>query len=268
MAIDMRALLINYGGGVNSTAIVVGLHEHSIRPDAIVFADTGGEKPDTYKYIERVSAWCNDRGFPRVTTVRVTDGKHATLEERCLADKNLPSIAYGFKSCSMRWKADPVRKWVNHWDLAQDVWTAGGKVCQAFGFDAGEERRTHGKVNESDAKKYERWYPLIEWDWSREDCVEAIKRSGLAVPIKSSCFFCPSSRPKEVLWLKEHHPDLFKRAVAIEDAALETRPPGSGIEGLGRDWSWKKFGRQDDVQGRLPFTSNHVPCECYDDSDP
>lgn len=37
--------VVSFGGGVNSTAVLIGLHDRSEIPDAILFADTGGEKP-------------------------------------------------------------------------------------------------------------------------------------------------------------------------------------------------------------------------------
>jgi hypothetical protein len=42
----MRPLIVTWGGGVNSTAMLVGMKQRGIRPDRILFADTGGEKPD------------------------------------------------------------------------------------------------------------------------------------------------------------------------------------------------------------------------------
>ena len=44
-------IVVSYGGGTNSVAMLVGLHERGLRPDAIVFADTGGEKPNTYGHM-------------------------------------------------------------------------------------------------------------------------------------------------------------------------------------------------------------------------
>ena len=35
-----RPLMVAYGMGVDSTAMLVGLHARGIRPDAILFADT------------------------------------------------------------------------------------------------------------------------------------------------------------------------------------------------------------------------------------
>ena len=35
--------MVSYGGGVNSTALLIGLHQHRIPVDLILFADTGAE---------------------------------------------------------------------------------------------------------------------------------------------------------------------------------------------------------------------------------
>ena len=40
--------IVSYGGGANSTALLVGLHQHRIPVDLILFADTGAEHPHTY----------------------------------------------------------------------------------------------------------------------------------------------------------------------------------------------------------------------------
>jgi hypothetical protein len=76
---------------------------------------------------------------------------------------------------------------------------------------------------------------LIEWDWAREECVEAIARAGLPQPGKSACFFCPSSTREEINALKAEYPILFQRALSMEKNAednLET------VAGLGRRFSW------------------------------
>ena len=43
-----------------------------------------------------------------------------------------------------------------------------------------------------------------------------IERAGLPKPGKSSCFFCPSMKKKEIQALWENYPDLFQRAIALE----------------------------------------------------
>ena len=84
--------------------------------------------------------------------------------------------------------------------------------------------------------------PLMEWGWAREACVRAIEAAGLPQPGKSSCFFCPSMRAEEIIDLREHYPDLFRRALALEDNA---RANLKTVQGLGRNYSWReRFGKE------------------------
>jgi hypothetical protein len=72
----------------------------------------------------------------------------------------------------------------------------------------------------------------------REDCERSIREAGLPVPMKSACFFCPASKRQEILWLRERHPDLLQRALAIERNAA---PNLTSVSGLGRSFSWEQF---------------------------
>jgi len=82
----------------------------------------------------------------------------------------------------------------------------------------------------------------MEWGWDREACIRAIEAAGLPQPGKSSCFFCPSMRAEEIIDLRENHPDLFRRAVALEDNAQANLKT---VKGLGRSYSWKeRFGKE------------------------
>lgn len=54
--IEAQPLVVAYGMGVDSTAVLVGLQQRGIRPDLILFADTGDEKPATYAYLPVINA--------------------------------------------------------------------------------------------------------------------------------------------------------------------------------------------------------------------
>ena len=101
--------MVSYGGGVNSTALLIGLHQHHIPVDLILFADTGAEHPHTYAYLDVMDRWLKDHGMPPITRVYKTtrDGKRLTLEQECLQSGTLPSMAYGFKRCSLKHKIGP-----------------------------------------------------------------------------------------------------------------------------------------------------------------
>ncbi len=226
-----RPLVVACGAGVNSTAVLVGLEERGIRPDLILFADTGGEKPETYAFLVELRRWIVEVDFPELVVVR-NDGMHGTLEQECQTNGVLPSKAYGYAGCSDKYKARPQKKYLKTWQPALDCWEAGEKVWRAIGYHAGEPHRA--VKFEDDLFRY--WHPLIAWNWDQNDCTEAIKRAGLPIPPKSACFYCPSSTKREVFWLQQHHPDLFARAVAMERNAAGYN---ERCKGLGRRFSWE-----------------------------
>lgn len=252
-------IVVSYGGGTNSTAMLVGLAERGIRPDAILFADTGGEKPATLEHLMTVQLWLEKQGFPSITVVRA-NRQDKTLEDECIRKSVLPSLAYGYKKCSQAWKIQPQDKWLNHWPRAQETWAAGKLVVKVIGYDAGERHRAaRGPLED---KKMRKWFPLLEWDWAREECIEAIDRAGLPRPGKSACFYCPASTKKEVLALAKDHPDLFERAAAMEAGAdLVT------IRGLGRRWRWRELVDADRRQLSLFPEPPQIACGCFDGDD-
>jgi len=256
-----RLLAVAFGGGVNSTAMLVEMFRRGVTPDIITFADTGGERHETYAAVDQVSSWCNERFGIEVTVVRKVraTGEVLTLEQNCLEAGMLPSLAYGFKSCSQKYKIQPQDKLMNHLPKAIEAWSRGEKVMKAIGYDASEERRAKIKEDE----KYAFWYPLIEWGIYREDCVAICKSEGLPTA-KSSCFFCPAMKKREIVDLAKDHPALFDRAVAMERNAKLT-----SIKGLGRSFSWEEFmtGERNHQDLFSDAGTPEIPCGCYDGGD-
>lgn len=217
-------LVVSYGAGVDSTAMLVEFVRRGIRPEYILFADTGGEKPETLAFLLLMGAYLHAAGFPPITTVRYEprDFKqwppYYTLEENCLTNGTLPSLAFGFRSCSQKWKIVPQRRYLQQQPAVQAHWRRGGRVIQCIGFDAGppDLRRFAHRGGTTD-RFYHYWYPLIDWGWDRARCIDAIAHAGLPVPPKSSCFFCPAMKPAEV---RELHPVQLRRIVLMEARAV------------------------------------------------
>jgi hypothetical protein len=290
-------VVASFGGGVNSTAMLIGMHERGEKVDLILFADTGGEKPHTYEFIMEFNLWLLDHGFPDIRFVQRTNREQEfkNLEQDCLDGKMLPSIAYGFKACSIKYKRDPQDKFCNNYQPCKDVWKIGLKVVKLIGYDMDEPHRARIPEDE----KYAYRYPLIEWGWGREECVEAIARAGLKQPGKSACFFCPSSKKPEIMQLRRQYPALAERAVAMERNALGPKCAlcggkgwvdcgvnaaavlagesdncpkchGSGhteamVKGLGRSFAWGDLYAADDNQAKLfPESRIEQECGCYD----
>lgn len=265
-------LVVAYGLGVNSTALLVEFVRRDIRPDLILFADTGGEKPETYQYLPVIDAYLKEVQFPPVETVRYEPktAPYRTLEGQCLHTGTLPSLAYGGKSCSMKYKVAPQNKLITALYPPTAIVGEGRRVVRAIGFDAGEERRTYAgvvkaigldageghrltwakpKPGEKEGKPsreawldehfYCYWYPLhSDWHMDRTACERSIRDAGLPVPVKSACWFCPASKKPEILWLRDRHPRLLDRALAIEANA---KPNLTSVKGLGRSFAWADF---------------------------
>lgn len=239
-------LIASFGGGVNSAAMLVGMQERNVYPQAILFADTGGEKPETYTFLNQMVGWLAQWGFPPITIVS-NDGIHRTLERDCLTRNTMPSLVFGWRSCSDKYKRRPINKFIRSW----------GEVTMAVGIDAGETRRV-GKNFDTESIKY--WHPLIDWGWDRDACIAALNRAQLPIPVKSACFFCPASKKTEVIQLSVEHPDLFARAVAMERAAVGL----TAIKGLGRHWSWEELVKNSETQRGLFPEVVQTPCICFD----
>ncbi|WP_252053532.1 hypothetical protein [Acinetobacter silvestris] len=184
------------------------------------------------------------KGYP---AIRVVKAPIKSLEQDCLDRKALPSVAYGFKTCSQRFKVQPQDKLLNN----SFIVTA--RLVKLIGFDADEPQR----ANKTYDDKYTRMYPLIDWNMGRDECIQSIENEGLALPGKSACYFCPNSKISEIKWLEQVHPDLLQKALAMEAQADLTE-----IKGLGRNFSWKSIYQQQDA-----FMNHFVPdtpCDCYE----
>lgn len=257
-------IVVAYGGGTNSTAMLCGFREKGVRPSLIVFSDTGGELPQTYEHLRLMSDKCQEWfGLPIETVWKTYQGRKSTLEEDCLRNKTLPSLAFGFKACSMKYKIEPINRRVRLWMDENGVKT----VTKAIGYDRNEGHRSMKikGTNLAAGRQEVNWYPLLDWLWGREECIKAIDRHGLPQPGKSSCFFCPAMKLREIVRLRQQHPEHYARAVAMEENMVVKGP----VEGLAFGQKWSEIVKADDDQLKLfDWLDKHdphpVPCGCYD----
>ncbi len=260
----MSISVLRWGAGVDSTGMAVGMSERGERPDFVIFSDTGDEKPETYAFFYEFEAWLASVNFPALIRLRYrTQAGDATLEQYSLRTSQLPSRAYGSGACADKWKIRPMERWSTHEPSINALRKRGAKPCALIGYDAGEERRNQIREN----KRWTFRAPLIEWGWYREDCAAAIKRAGLSTPPKSACFYCPSSTKSEIVSLSVRHPDLFRRAIAMEDRARASGELDT-VRGLGRRFAWRDFAEMDaDARSALPEAPVEPCTVCVDDSD-
>lgn len=235
-----RTPVIAYGGGVNSVAMCLLLIEQKQPISHILFSDTGGEKPGTYDYNAMFSDYLQAQGWPAIERLPVY--KTGGLYEDCITNNRMPSIVYGFKTCSEVWKRRPFIRYCNQYNL----WP----VTTFKGYDAGEPTRL-----KPDREARETMiFPLVEADMDRDDCKNMILRHGLPLPPKSACFFCPSSSPEDVRNLP---PDLLAKAIEMERNAKKIK--AGVIRGLGFRHRWEDWAKIKTLFD-LPERSPIKPC--------
>ena len=167
-------VVVCYGAGVDSTAMLIAMRDQGIRPDLITFADTGAEKPETYEQVQKMNAWLKAQGFPTVTTCAkktLETTAYNDLGGNCSDNETLPSLAFGMKSCSIKWKQGPqdqflkgVTKGPNKRE-PHPIWiasqAAGVKLVKLIGYDSSPaDIRRSKKVKTEDAD-FLYSYPLL-----------------------------------------------------------------------------------------------------------
>lgn len=231
--------------GVDSMAMCIVLWLAGIRPTAVLHADTGSEWPETVAYRHVVRDWLAQVGWPELTIVKNPSPRagHRSLEHNCIDNRTLPSIAYGFQrhSCSLKWKVDPMNRWISQQEWAQDAWFANMTVVRCIGYDASpaDQRRTFKAYNRMGSSPL--WtdlYPLQESNVTRAAGERLIAETGLPVPRKSACFFCPASKHSEIIDLAVRHPQLAARALYMEALASHNYRT---ISGLGGSSNWRNI---------------------------
>lgn len=202
---------INFGGGLNSTALIIEARRRGLIPDWILFADTGSEIPGTLEHVQAMAEWC--RGWAEITVVRWIrkNGVFEPVHEHCLRTKWLPSKAYGNAGCTVKWKVHPMDKW-----RKGNGFQAG---AYAIGYDAGEKKRIVGAKLRGDDQNFMAWMPLVAWGIDRIGCQKIVDSAGIVVG-KSSCFVCPNMTLQEWRWLKKNHPTEYKIALEVERVAI------------------------------------------------
>jgi len=201
--------VVSYGGGIQSTALVVLAMRERWAIDEIVHVDLmGAESPATREYVALFGDW-----------LRREHGRDITIIERDLYGDMLARPGFTLvpwrgkyerfilsRQCTRQYKVQPLRRYL------YDRYP-GERIGLMLGISVDEYHR----MRDSSAARIEHVYPLVDRRLTRWQCRDIIERAGLAVPYKSSCWFCPYRTPGSQLVLLQHYPQLREMADALED---------------------------------------------------
>lgn len=260
--------ILSYGMGVESTAILVRwLEEPSVRPCSldeliIITAQTGDEYEDTRQHIEThvLPLLRRDnvryvqvarRGHSQSDGIAVLsdtrqperlflEGEYK-LSDELRAAGTVPQFG-GEHICSLKFKAWVIEQWLGQ-HLTQPARHAFGynasetkRVAKseaavakriAFGFNA-EERKRVAKAARYDTPVRQGFYPLVEWGWTREDCVAYLWKCLGILWRKSACVQCPfNALSEDALARHQEHPEQVADAMLLEHVSLSLNPRGT-----------------------------------------
>jgi len=236
---SLRILLL--GGGTQSCALALMSAAGELpKLDHIVFADTQGELPETYEYIDYLRPIVEAAGIPlHVVTagslyddllkteptsnnptppvhVLNPDGTKGRIGQyRCSYDYKRRIIERKVKQlCGGRgeWKRATVEQWIGF--SVDEV----GRMRDADGCRCGAKRSKHavgGACGKYDPWQTNRW-PLVEMRMQRDDTIRWFVANGHPTPPRSACWFCPNSSNDRWSALRSEKPDLFAKAVHLD----------------------------------------------------
>lgn len=191
-------------GGKDSSALAVYLGRQ--RPDLDIeyfFCDTGAELPETYEYLTRLETVLG-KPIARLNAERGFD--HWFEVYRGM----LPSPQVRW--CTRMMKIAPLEAWI------------GDDPTTSYVAIRADEASRKGYV--STKPNITSVFPFVEDDIDHARVLRILEDAGIGLPTyyewrtRSGCYFCFYQRKAEWVGLAERHPELFDRAVAIENKVL------------------------------------------------
>jgi len=215
--------VLNYGGGTQSTGLLLMLLDEGNPPDLTIFADTGAEPYFVYDYIELVREY-----------VKTKYGYHIV----CVGNRKIDhDIRYGNKhgrrfasipvftssgvmlrrQCTNEYKIQPIERYIKgNFDIGRKTRkNSTPKVNMLMGISLDEIER----VKESRHWWAVNKYPLVERRMYRHEVIDYINKyhTELKDPPRSSCYFCPYHSNNYWRWLKQYSYMVFEDACDMDD---------------------------------------------------
>ena len=253
--------IISWGLGLQSTTLCVmsAFGDYGIRKvDYIITSDTLFEHSYSYKIRNFYLDYLNNLGM-EVHVVNNGDiknvGDHNNLP--LWTDKGSPLK----RQCTGYFKIIPIRRKTRELigvSKSNTGRTKKGSVIMYLGITYDESER----VKESNRNYIINYFPLVDLKFTRQDCVDYLKKRNLPIPNKSCCIHCPYQGTKQWEFIKNNYPNDFKLAV---DYDRNIRKPTKSMlsRGLysGNLYLWQKSKPLDEVDFSKLLESKEEICD-------
>jgi len=172
------------------------------RPDRVVIADTGREKPSTWEYLDEVMQPRMERiGLPVEIAPRALSYVDLYAHNGDLLIPAYTATGKLSAFCSTEWKARVVSRYLRA--------TGAATHTSWIGFAWDERKRVKGREG--------RAFPLIDMTLTKADCRRIIFDSGLPLPPPSACWMCPNMSNEEWRFVRDTYPDAWRQACKLDE---------------------------------------------------
>ncbi len=199
---DLRDI-VTFSMGVCSGYVACRLKDEG-RDPICLFSDTKREDEDTYRFGREIAErW-------GLNVVEASDGRD--LWDVFKAEKMIP--ARQVSMCSRKMKIEPSQKWLK-------AFTEPARV--AYGYDLGEEDRAERTAARWNYPNLLAWFPLIEWQISKQQCFGYFNRHGVKTPSiyglyrHANCAPCKNFARQDWIRFATFYPEKFTEAMEFEE---------------------------------------------------
>jgi hypothetical protein len=164
------------------------------------------------------------------------------LSDELRAAGTVPQFGGDHHVCSLKFKAWVIEQWLtNHlrhparhafgYNADETDRVAKSEAANlrriAFGFNADEIDRIDQAAT-YDSPFRQSFYPLLEWGWNRQDCIDYLHRKLGIIWRRSACVQCPFNALKgDAIARQLEHPEQVADAMMLEHVSLSLNPRGT-----------------------------------------
>jgi 3'-phosphoadenosine 5'-phosphosulfate sulfotransferase (PAPS reductase)/FAD synthetase len=203
--------IVCFSGGKDSTAMLLRMIELNYHIDKIVFADTQHEFPEMYDYINKIEKLIN-RPIIRTKPKKSFDEWFFSVPVKGKYKEQNKIRGFPFSGGGCYWcRESKVRPMF--------------KICKGnivyIGIAKDEPKRLERKEYKPNSIGTIYKFPLNEWGWTEQDCVDYLNEKGLLNPLyykfkRLGCWFCPKMNLESLKSVYLNYPELWERLKEYE----------------------------------------------------
>ncbi|NJD99502.1 hypothetical protein E3E26_06855 [Thermococcus sp. LS1] len=206
-------------GGKDSVAMLIVMKEQGIRPDYVVFLNTGIEFPQQVHYVhQKLAPWVKENFSLDITEIHPKEPFALQVKKR-----GVPFAPAG-RWCCRTIKKEPFYLWLREKGIRYlDLY---------LGYAADEEERFRNAKRQ--VKSYARKFgvkivhlyaPLLDADITEEDALKLTRKHGLYNELydhfkRTGCYLCPYQSLDDWRALFWNFPKLFNAAKTLEEMSI------------------------------------------------